>query len=158
MSNKESTLQLLDKEYQNLRQAIDGLDEEQLSRAWFDSWSVKDIVAHVLGWEREMTGALERMARGERPTREGVDYSNVDEWNAKFSKAMTQISPQTVLAAWRQVHMNYVKAARAVSDDRYGVREDGMPNTVNRLLEASGFGHYREHAGPIREWRQREGL
>ena len=153
MSDKQSTLELLDKEYQNLRQAIDGLDEEQLPRVWFGSWSVKDIVAHVLGWEREMTGALQRMARGERPTPEGVDYSDVNKWNAKFAGEMINISPQTVLAAWRQVHMNYVKAAKAVPDDRYG---EGK--TANRLLEASGFGHYREHAPQILEWRNREGL
>ncbi len=153
MSDKEATLQLLDEEYQNLRQAVDGLDVDQLCRVWFGDWSVKELVAHVLGWEREMTGALQRLARGERPTPEGVDYSNTDEWNAKFASAMGPISPQTVLATWRQVHMNYVKAARAVPDDRYG---EGK--TVNRLLEVSGIEHYREHAGPIREWRQREGL
>ena len=82
-----------------------------------------------------------------------MDYSNADDWNAKFALQMAPISPPTVLATWRQVHMNYVNAARTVPDDRYG---DGK--TVNRLLEASGFGHYREHAAPIRDWRQREGL
>ena len=158
MSDKETTLQLLDAEYQDLRQAIDGLDADQLVRVWFGSWAIRDIVAHVLGWEREMTGALQRLARGERPTAEGVDYSDADEWNARFALEMAPISPATVLAVWQHVHMNYVKAARAVPDDRYGVREDGRPNTVNRLLETSGFGHYQEHVAPIREWRQREGL
>ena len=153
MSDKESTLKLLDEEYHNFRQVIDGLDGDALTRVWFGSWSVKDIVAHVLGWQREMTQALQRMARGEKPTPEGVDYSNTDEWNAKFAGGMRQINPATVLAAWAQTHMNYVKAAQAVPDDRYG---EGK--TVNRLLEASGFGHYREHAPQIREWRQREGL
>ncbi len=153
MSDKEATLKLVDEEYRNLRQAIDGLDADALERVWFGSWSVRDIVAHVLGWEREMTAALQRLARGERPTPEGIDYSNTDEWNAKFAGRYRQIGAPTVLAAWAQTHMNYVKAAQAVSDDRFG---EGK--TANRLLEASGYGHYREHAAPIREWRQREGL
>lgn len=158
MSDKEATLRLLETEYQNLREAVDGLDNDGLLRVWFGSWSVRDIVAHILGWEREMTVALQRMARGERPTPEGVDYSNSDEWNATFVSAMVPISPTTVLAIWSQTHMNYVRAARAVPADRYGVREDGKLNTANRLLETSGFGHYREHGAQIREWRQREGL
>ena len=157
MSDKESTLKLVEEEYQNLRQAIDGLDESQLARVWFGSWSVQDIIAHVLGWEREMTPALQRLARGERPTPEGVDYSNTDEWNATFALEMAPISAATVLAIWRHVHMNYAKAARAVADDRYGER-DGKPQTVNRLLEASGTDHYREHSAVIREWREREGI
>ena len=157
MSNKQATLKLLDDEYQNLRRTIDGLDDNQLSRIWFGAWSVKDIVAHVAGWEREMTGALQRMARGERPTPEGVDYSDADAWNAKFSSAVRAIEPRTVIADWQQVHMNYVRAAQALPDDRFG-ESDGKPKTANRLIETSGFGHYREHAAPIRAWRQREGL
>ncbi|MDZ4278243.1 MAG: ClbS/DfsB family four-helix bundle protein [Dehalococcoidia bacterium] len=158
MSDKEATLKELDTEYHKLRTTIEGLDEEQLFKVWFGTWAVKDIIAHVLGWEREMTGALQRLARGERPTPEGVDYRNADEWNAGFAQTMAGISPNTVLAAWQQVHMNYVKAARAVPEDRYAKKEDGSPSTAYRLLQASGFGHYREHAHQIREWRKREGI
>src|SRR3990172_2837376 len=134
MSDKATVLQQLDEEYENLRNAIDGLDDEQLARVWFGSWAVRDIVSHVLGWEREMTAALHRLARGERPAPEGVDYSDADAWNARFALAMAPIGTATVLATWRQVHMNYVNAAKAVPDERYGER-DGKPQTVNRLLE-----------------------
>ena len=158
MSDKKATLELLDKEYQALCDAIDGLDDEQLSRVWFGTWAVRDIVAHILGWEREMTGSLQRLARGERPAPEGVDYSKFDEWNAGFASAMTPISTVTVLATWRQVHANYVRAAGAVPDDRYGEGEDGKLKTANRLLEASGFGHYQEHGAQIRDWRTRESI
>ena len=153
MSNKEETLLQLDKEYQGLLQAIEGLDDEALSRVWFGDWSTKQVIGHLLGWEREMTGALQRLSRGERPTVEGVDYTNTDEWNAKFAHATDAIEPRSVLAMWNQVHMTYVRAARQIPDERYGENK-----TVNKLLEASSIGHYPEHAGPIREWRQREGL
>jgi hypothetical protein len=153
MSDKESTLKLVDEEYEKLREALDGLSADQLSQVWFGTWGVKDIIAHVLGWEHEMTALMQRLTRGERPTPEGVDYSNGDEWNAKFALAMAPIDPPTVLANWRQVHMNFVNAAKAVPDDRYG---EGK--TVNRVLDASGYGHYRQHAADISEWRKREGL
>jgi hypothetical protein len=158
MPDKTTVLKQLETEYQNLKQAIDGLDREQMERVWFGEWSVKDILAHVLGWEREMAAALGRIARGERPTPEGVDYSNSDEWNAKFSLALRPQLPTTVVAEWQQTHMNYVRAAQAVPDDRFGVSDDGRPKTVNRLLETSGYGHYKEHAAQIREWRKSEGL
>ena len=153
MSDKATTLRLLDEEYRNFRQAIDGLEGDALTRVWFGAWSVKDIVAHVAGWEREMTEALRRMARGEKPTPEGVDYSNTDGWNAKFAAAMQGIDARTVIAAWQQTHMTFARAAQAVPDDRYG---EGK--TVNRLIEASGWGHYREHAPAIRDWRKSQGL
>ena len=157
MSDKQATLKTLDDEYRNLRKLIDGLDAAQLERVWFGAWSVKDIVAHIAGWQREMTVALERMARGERPTPEGVDYADADAWNAKFSSAARAVGPSTVIANWQQTHMTYVNAAQALPGDRFG-ETDGKPKTANRLIETSGFGHYREHAAQIRDWRQREGL
>jgi hypothetical protein len=120
MSDKEATLKLVEDEYQKLRQAIDGLDEGAMARVWFGTWTAKDIIAHVAGWEKEMGAALERMARGERPTAEGVDYSDADAWNEKFSLSMRHVSAPTVIASWQQTHANYVKAARAVAGDRYG--------------------------------------
>ena len=158
MTDKKTTLQLLDTEYANFQDAIKGLDRDQLQRVFYGDWSVRDIVAHMLGWEREMAEALRRIARGERPTPEGVDYSNADEWNAKFSARLRQQLPTTVLAEWGQVHQTFVKAAEAVPDGRFGAGEDGKPKTVNRIIETTGYGHYREHAPAIREWRQREGL
>lgn len=155
--DKASAIKELQDEYENFRRALKGLEPEQLSRPFLDGWSVKEIVAHVMGWEQEMVAALERMARGERPTPEGVDYSDGDAWNAKFEAQMAAISPQTVLATWRQAHMNYVNAAKDVPEERYGER-DGKPQTVNRLLQTSGTGHYEEHAEAIREWRKKEGL
>lgn len=156
--DKAATLKLVDEEYRNLRKAIEGLDAAALERVWFGEWSVKDIIAHVLGWQKEMTGALQRLARGEKPAPEGVDYSDTNAWNAKFALVMKQQLPNTVIADWGQVHQVYLKAAQAVGDDRFGVTEDGKPKTVNRLIETSGYGHFREHAAQIREWRQRAGL
>ena len=158
MPEKETALQSLESEYKNLRQAIDGLDVVQMERPWLDGWSVKDIVAHVLGWQRVSTTALQRMARGERPTPEGVDYSNPEEWNNRFALDMKAISPQTVVAAWQQAHMGFVRAARALPDERYAPKEDGKPSTATRVLEGNGYGHYREHAAQIGEWRKREGI
>jgi len=158
MTDKKTTLDLLNTEYNNFQDAIKGLDRDQLERVFYGDWSVKDIVAHMLGWEREMTEALRRIARGEKPTPEGVDYSNSDDWNAKFSMRMKQQLPTTVLAEWGQVHAGFVKAAQAIPDDRFGASDDGRPKTVNRIVETTGYGHYQLHAPPIREWRQREGL
>jgi hypothetical protein len=156
--DKTETLKHLEEEHKKLREAVSNLDNKQLDQTWYDQWSVKQIVAHILGWEREMITILERLARGERPTPEGVDYSDSDAWNARFAREWAPIQGNTVLAAWDQAHMVYVKAAQAVPDDRFGTKEDGSPNTVNRILEGNGYGHYQEHLAPILAWRKQQGL
>ena len=153
MNDKQSVLQEIETEYGKFQDTIKGLERDKLDVIFYDAWSVKDIVAHMLGWEREMTEALRRIARGEKPTPEGVDYSNSDEWNAKFAARMRGQLPTTVLAEWGQVHAGFVKALKAVPDDRFG---EGK--SVNRIATTTASGHYREHAPAIQAWRKREGV
>ena len=121
-----------------------------MTRAFYGSWSVKDILAHVAGWHHTMAGAMERMARGERPTPEGVDYSDADSWNARFAAAMAPQNSSTVIADLRQSFATYLRAAQAIPDDRWG---EGK--TINRIVETSGYGHYEEHLPAIKEYRAR---
>ena len=146
--DKQETLDAVQTDFGKLLAAVNGLDERAMSKVFYGSWSVKDILAHVAGWQHTMTEAMERMARGERPTPEGVDYSDADKWNAKFAAAMAPQNSTTVVADLRQSFANYLKAAKALPDDRFG---EGK--TANRLLEASSYGHYREHLPAIEEYR-----
>jgi len=145
--DKQSVLKDLQAAFDELLAAVNGLDEHAMATAFYGTWSVKDILAHIAGWHRQMTGAMERMARGEKPTPEGVDYSDADAWNARFAAAMRVQSAPTVVAGLRQSFANYKRAAQAIANDRYG---EGK--TINRLLEGSGYGHYREHLPAIKEF------
>jgi hypothetical protein len=153
MHDKQSVLKQIEDGYNDIQEAIKGLDRDKLEVAFYDQWSIKEIVAHMLGWEREMTEALHRIARGEKPTPDGLDYSNSDDWNAKFAARFRGQLPTTVVAEWGQVHGGFIKAMAAVPDDRFGENK-----TVNKIAEATGFGHYQEHAPPIKEWRAKEGI
>ena len=145
--DKVSTLNELQTGYDALLAATKGLDERAMTTVFYGTWSVKDIIAHIAGWQHQMTGAMERMARGEKPTAEGVDYSDSDAWNASFAAAMRTQSATTVVADFQQSFATYKRAAEAIGADRYG---EGK--TVNRLIETSGYGHYREHLPEIKEF------
>ncbi|MBF6599407.1 MAG: ClbS/DfsB family four-helix bundle protein [Dehalococcoidia bacterium] len=148
--DKQATMRELEQGFQELIASFEQLDDRAMTAPFYGSWSVKDILAHLAGWQREMTGALQRMARGERPTPEGVDYSDADAWNAKFASAMEAQSAPTVVAMLRQSFADYARAARALPEDRFGDNK-----TANRLIETSGYGHYREHIPAIREYAAR---
>jgi hypothetical protein len=146
--DKNAALKSVQSGFNELLQAIDGLDEKAMSTVFYGTWSVKDILAHIAGWHHQMAEAMQRMARGERPTAEGVDYTDADSWNVRFAAAMAPQTAATVVADLRQSFANYLNAARAIPDDRYG---EGK--TINRLLEGSGFGHYKEHVPAIRDFK-----
>lgn len=150
--DKTATLEKLESGFKEVLAAVEGLDERAMSTVFYGEWTPKELLGHIAGWHREMTAAMERMARGEKPTPEGVDYSDSDGWNAGFAATMRPQNATTAIATLRQSFMNYLRAAKAIPDDRYG---EGK--TVNRLLETSGFGHYAEHLPALQELKSKAG-
>jgi hypothetical protein len=151
--DKQTELKKVEEGFAALLAAVQGLDERAMSKRFYGDWSVKDILAHISGWQHLGAGWMERMARGEKPTPEGADYSDSDSWNARFAAAMRAQSGETVVADLRQSHATYLRAARAVADERFG---EGK--TINRLLEGNGYGHYAEHLPAIKEYREQAGV
>ncbi len=149
MAYKDDLLKELDQGYATLKRDIAGLSDEQMLVVWLDQWNTRDLLAHVAGWHREMGGALERIGRGERPTPEGVDYSDGDSWNAKFAGAKKTASPQEVMAELEDSFRSYRAAAGALPEERF---EQGR--AVDRIVHTSGINHYNEHGEQIREWRK----
>jgi hypothetical protein len=62
-------------------------------------------------------------------------------------------SVETVIADLRQSFATYLRAAKAIPDERYG---EGK--TINRLIETSGINHYKEHLPAIQEHRGKLGV
>ena len=147
MSDKARLLQEADDAFGDLRQAIDGLDDARLTRVWLGTWGVREILIHISGWHQEMIPALARVARGEEAYPAGT-YDDFDNWNARFVDRKRGVKMADVLAQLEASHRDFVRAAGAVPDQHFGVARD--------MLDGAGAGHYREHAGQIRAWRQKE--
>ena len=131
MSLLEALLEDLEKSFADLEDAIDGLTHEQLIMTFEDKWSVRDVLGHIVGWHHEMDDALERIARGERPVPEDVDYSDADAWNARFVETWRNASPEAVVAELAASKALFVEAAGQVPDEN----TTSICSFSNRVLE-----------------------
>jgi len=153
MTSKQDLLNETALQYRAFHEAIHGLNEEHLNEVWLGTWSIRDIIAHISGWQQEMTPALERLARGERPISAGVSYDDVDVWNARFASARRGREVTDVLLELDRTHERFMHAAAQVPDDRY------VPDkTAWKIVDLNGAHHYREHGDEIRAWRATRGL
>jgi hypothetical protein len=153
MTAKEDLLGAAAREYRAFHEALKGLNEAHVTEVWLGSWSIKEIVAHIAGWQRELAPALERMARGERPIPQGTHYEDVDAWNARFTAAARGTEVADLLLELDRSHEAFVRAAAALPDDRL---EAGR--TAHRIVDQNTAHHYREHAEQIRAWRAERGI
>lgn len=152
MSRLDDLVSELETAFGELQQSMEGLTHQQKLEPWFGHWCVYDICSHIVGWHHEMDDALERIARGERPTPEGVDYSDADAWNKRFVDTWVQSSGEAVLEELVASKELFVAAARQVPEEKF---EEGR--AAYRILTGTGTEHYREHAPAIREWRESKG-
>lgn len=151
MSDKAAILAELQAAHDNFRSRIAALPDSKFDETWLGVWNLSQLLAHMSGWYGEMTGSFERVARGERPTPEGVNYADTDAWNAKF--ALNAKPGRAALTDWDAAYDRYVAAARALDDSQFGIDpEKGRPRIGNRLLQAAGIEHFAEHQGELEDW------
>lgn len=148
MSNKQELLNEAARQYKAFRESIQGLNEEHMTEVWLGTWSVRDIVAHMSGWHREMAPALERLARGERPVSEGRSYDDVDAWNEKFAATKRAAPVAEVLLELDKSHEDFMHAAAQVPEERF---VEGR--TAWKIVDGNSAHHYKEHGDQIRAWR-----
>jgi hypothetical protein len=151
MAEKEQAIADLAQSYTDFRERIASLPDDAYRETWLGEWSLEQLLAHMAGWWREMSGAFPRVAAGGRPAPEGVDYSDADTWNAKFAAGSKQ--GQAALDDWDEAFHEYYAAAQGLDASFYGVDpEKGRPRIGNRLLAASGLDHFAEHRPQLESW------
>jgi hypothetical protein len=145
---KQEILTELDRSYDELQGALRQVNELATGEQWYGTWNAKQILAHMIGWDEEMSAALERVARGERPVPEGVDYNATDRWNAEFAEKFASGSWGDVLKRFEAAHAKFRSALDKISDEE----RFAEGKTAYRIAHASAIDHYREHSQAIREW------
>lgn len=151
MVSKAEALAELDAGYARFRAPIADLEDAAFAETWLGSWNLSQCLAHMAGWYREMTGAIDRVAAGQPPVTSGIDYSDTDTWNAKFSAAAK--SGRSALADWETAYTAYREAAGALPDHLYGFDpKKNRPLIGNRLLQGAGIGHFEEHQPELERW------
>ena len=145
MTDRETTLRAMDEVKAGLDARLERIDEAHGTWAGaVGDWSVVDLIQHMTGWLEEMTPNVERMIAGQRPTPEGVDYSDPEDWNPGFVESRGEQSMAEARAALDAAHEAFTGAVGRLDPVRFG---EGK--TINAMVEGVVTHHYVEHASDI---------
>jgi hypothetical protein len=126
------------------------LSDSQLTEPGvIDTWSVKDILAHVTKWEEEALKYLPILITGGRPPRY-IQYGGIDAFNAQMTEQKGSLALSDVLAQLDETHRRLLDYIRSVPEEHF-TRE----TRFRRRLRLDTYSHYPLHARAIREWRER---
>ena len=115
-----------------------------------DTWSIKDIIAHVTLWEEESLKHLPLIFAGEKTPRYSVMYGGIDAFNAKTTERNRKLSLSEVLRQRDDTHRRLIAFIQSVPEDQF-VRE----TRFRRRLRLDTYNHYSKHTKAIRTWRER---
>lgn len=154
--NKDEAIQALESAYLRFRERVAALPDEAYAEAWLGEWNLSQLLAHMAGWYRQMAIAFQRVSRGERPSPDGVDWSDVEAWNRRFA---AEAKPgRAALEDWDAAFREYLAAARSAPAELFGNDPDrNRPRIGSRLIESAGTGHFAEHLPELEAWLARRG-
>jgi hypothetical protein len=154
MSNQEILFPLKNA-YQDFVGVILTLSNE-LFLSSMDGWAPRDVVAHLIGWNRLMIEASTSILAGRAPAYYADtpnDYSTI---NAGFTTKYSSNSKQELLSELKLSLESFEEFILALPDDEmladHGVRHySGSPATVSKII-SSLAGDYQSHTRQIRDW------
>lgn len=148
MNDKATLLREADQAFGELREAIDGLTEEEMRQVWLGAWGVREILIHIAGWHDEAVAGLGRVAAGQAPYAPGT-YDDFDAWNARFVDRKIGVKSADVLVELEQSYRRLLAAAAAVAEPAFA-----PGGAAREAFEGATAPHYREHTAQIRQWRR----
>jgi hypothetical protein len=150
----------LTKAYQAFRQCIQSVPDN-LFLSPINGWSARDVVAHLVGWNRNMIKAGREILRGAAPSYypdAANDYKNI---NAAFVSQYSSRDKQAMLAELAASLTEFETFVHGLvpsewTADHGVVHYSGGPATVARLIDSLA-GDYQDHSREIQAWLKAKG-
>ena len=124
--------------------ALKSFDDERARRVGVTArWSVCDLLAHIVGWQREALKRIPEIRRGDR----GDRTYDVDAMNAAFVAELGSLARAAQVARLADQHLQLLTLAAEV-EDRWLRPGSG----VYEWLYNAGAEHFAEHLPRLQAW------
>ena len=154
----ETQISKFDQSIKDFVDCVASLNEELFLKR-FNHWSTRDVVAHLIGWNRYIIEGSNQIRRGELPFYDidpGEDYSKV---NAVLVQEYSSTDRQELLDELQVSAQELKRFIQSLDSNEwsrdYGVRHRGaiitIQNTVDELIE-----DYDIHKERLKKWVRRE--
>jgi hypothetical protein len=141
----------LEKARSEVRIAIEGLPESEMTRPVDGTWSVKDMLAHISSWDELGATDITRASRGHVPALMAFKDDEIDDWNAGLMRGRTMFSLPQALFELDDRRQRLVEVLNSAPEQL--INGPLAARLVDVLVE-----HDQMHAREISEWRQGAGV
>jgi len=153
-AKKEQVIAELIEARRSILDAAAVLPAEQQDEVFLGVWSVKDLLAHLVGWDLTNMAAASQVLAGQLPAFYASHDRDWQSYNALLVAQHKKTDWVDMVAAVEESHRELIEHVRTIPaeelDRDRGVRYKGYKVTIARLLQAES-GDEKRHAAQIRE-------
>jgi len=148
-TNKQELLDEAEKEYEALKKQVAEFTPEEMVRPGvIGVWSIKDILAHLLEWQRMYMGWYEAGLRGEKPATpaKGYNWSELPALNQDIYERYKDAKLDNVRNQLETSHRHMLDVAGSLSEDELftpGRHKWTGISTLASYVDANTGTHYR---------------
>jgi len=117
--DKSDLLNVIRSEWEYLKSLFDGLPESQMIPTGVEeSWSIKDILAHIAAWERVAIDIIQPASMREmpKPYVEKI-FENFDIFNANIFQTNQNISLAEVVNRFEDSHLDLMEFIKPLTEE-----------------------------------------
>src|SRR5258708_3147273 len=124
MSEKEQSITNLRETFNRWEELLAGLSEEQITALDLPSnWSIKDVMAHVWGWQQRSVARMQAALQNREPEYPGWPEAfdpdpeeDVDQTNAWIYETYRDKPWRSVYADWRAQFLRFLELSEEVPE------------------------------------------
>ncbi len=136
-------------------QAAESLRPGLENEVFLGEWSMRDLVAHLIGWDHANRDAAQDIREGQLPAFYELRDADWRTINRQFVREYNKGSWAELLEAAKQSQARLWEYVGTIPDDEllqdFGVRYNGVRVTIARLLAAEASDE-KKHYEQIQEW------
>jgi uncharacterized damage-inducible protein DinB len=137
-----------------LLQAIEGLSRRELTELpIYEGWTIKDVLAHVVGWDQRVLKTLPLMLQNRASEVASVE---VDDFNRESVQSWRDKSLAEVLSEVQSTHQRILEILSNLDPKEIDMRRERHERiiTIRSYVIDVMIEHDREHAAEIELWRK----
>lgn len=137
-----------------LLQAIEGLSQRELTKLpIYEGWTIKDVLAHVIGWDHRVLKTLPLMLQNRASEVASVE---VDDFNRESLQAWSDKSFAELLSEVQSTHQRILEIIAELDHMEVDMRRERHERiiTIRSYVIDVMIEHDREHAAEIELWRK----
>jgi hypothetical protein len=137
---KDQTLSALTKARQKLLSAATEISEKEQDVIFLGTWSVRDLVAHLIGWDHTNIDAIKSVMQHQLPVFYKYRDHDWQTYNAMLVKKYKRGSIQKLVLTAEASHEKLIQYLQTIPPEifnkDFGVRFHGYKVTIQRLLDS----------------------